>query len=161
MPSSYIPATVALMLLAAPASTSAASPPVVSQATSAPPEAAPVIRAEDEALSCAQIADEAATLSQTMGGEPDGGVFGSLGGVARAGAAALIPGAGLLIAGADALTGSERERREAEARAVQNRWYYLNGLYAGRRCLQDPTEARSDTAADPVGEAPPLVTVSR
>ncbi|WP_374515101.1 hypothetical protein [Brevundimonas sp.] len=94
---------------------------------------APVIRAADERLTCRQIADEAAALSADMGGTPSGG---GLGEIAKAGAAMLIPGAGLLFAGADALTREERERRQAEALAVQNRWFYLNGLYAGRRCLQ-------------------------
>lgn len=94
---------------------------------------APAIRETDEALTCPQIADEAARLSADMGGTPSGG---GLGEIARAGAAMLIPGAGLLFAGADALTREERERRQAEALAVQNRWFYLNGLYAGRRCLQ-------------------------
>ncbi|SFS50737.1 hypothetical protein [Brevundimonas viscosa] len=94
---------------------------------------APVIRSADERLTCRQIADEAAALSADMGGTPSGG---GLGEIAKAGAAMLIPGAGLLFAGADALTREERERRQAEALAVQNRWFYLNGLYAGRRCLQ-------------------------
>jgi hypothetical protein len=89
-----------------------------------------VARAGDESLTCRQIADEAATLSERMGGTPTGG---ALGGVARAGAAALIPGAGLVMAGVDALNASERQRREAD----QNRWHYLNGLYTARRCLQN------------------------
>lgn len=104
-----------------------------------------VIRAEDASLRCPQISEEAAQLSQAMGGEPDGGVFGDLGGVARSGAAMLIPGAGLLMAGADALAKPERDRREAEALAVQNRWFYLNGLYSGRRC-QERAEAAGPVA---------------
>lgn len=91
--------------------------------------AAPVNRAGDASLTCRQIADEAAGLSARMGGTPTGG---ALGGVARAGAAALIPGAGLVIAGVDAMGEPERRRREAD----QNRWHYLNGLYTARRCLQ-------------------------
>lgn len=97
---------------------------------------APVMRAGDANLTCVQIADEAAALSQRMGGTPDGGVLGAAGGVAKAGASMLIPGAGLVIAGADALTAPERERREAAALAMQNRWHYLNGLYTANRCLQ-------------------------
>ena len=89
----------------------------------------PVVRAGDDRLTCRQIADEAATLSARMGGTPTGG---ALGGVARAGAAALIPGAGLVMAGVDALNAPERQRREAD----ENRWHYLNGLYTARRCLQ-------------------------
>jgi hypothetical protein len=99
-------------------------------------EAASVMRPGDANLTCRQIADEAATLSQRMGGAPNGGVLGAAGGVAKAGAAMLIPGAGLVIAGADALTAPERERRKAEAGALENRWHYLNGLYTARRCLQ-------------------------
>ncbi len=90
--------------------------------------AASTTRAGDESLTCRQIADEAATLSQRMGGTPTGGALGQ---VARAGAAALIPGAGLVMAGADALTAEARARREAD----ENRWHYLNGLYTARRCL--------------------------
>ncbi len=92
-------------------------------------DAAPVSRAGDANLTCRQIADEAATLSARMGGTPTGG---ALGGVAKAGAAALIPGAGLVMAGVDALSAPERARREAD----ENRWHYLNGLYTARRCLQ-------------------------
>jgi hypothetical protein len=95
-----------------------------------------VNRAGDESLTCRQIADEAATLSERMGGTPTGGALGAVGDVAKAGAALLIPGAGLVIAGADALTEPERRRREAELSAMQNRWHYLNGLYTARRCLQ-------------------------
>jgi hypothetical protein len=111
--------------------------PAVAQEANAP---AGVMRDTDSALTCVQISDEAAQLSQTMGREPAGSVFGRLGGVARAGAAMIIPGVGLATAASDALTAPERERKEAEARAVENRWYYLNGLYAGHRC-QDAQEA--------------------
>lgn len=117
-------------------STAPTAPP--DQAGQARAEAgpAPVIRDGDAAMSCVQIADEAALLSQRMGGAPGGGVLGSLGGVARAGASMLIPGAGLVMAGADALTQDDRDRRTAEAAAVQHRWYYLNGLHDGRDCRQ-------------------------
>lgn len=94
-------------------------------------EAQPVMRAGDANLTCRQIADEAATLSERMGGTPTGG---ALGGVAKAGAAALIPGAGLVMAGVNALNAPERARREAD----ENRWHYLNGLYTARHCLQNP-----------------------
>lgn len=113
-------------------------------AQDAPAESpAPIIRATDSTLTCVQMSEEAAQLSQAMGGEPDGGLFGTLGGVARSGAALLIPGAGLVMAGADALTQPERDRREAEARAIQHRWYYLNGLYAGRRCQEKADAAEA------------------
>lgn len=128
--------------LAAAATLALAAGPALAQEADAPDrpaaeatggQPAPVIRTADERLTCRQIADEAAQLSATMGGTPSGG---GLGEIAKAGAAMLIPGAGLLFAGADALTREERDRRQAEALAVQNRWFYLNGLYAGRRCLQ-------------------------
>lgn len=117
-------------------------------------EPAPIIRTTDSTLTCIQMSEEAAQLSQAMGGEPDGGLFGTLGGVARSGAALLIPGAGLVMAGADVLTKPERDRREADALSIQHRWYYLNGLYAGRRCQQQAEAAESPTQA-PAQPAPP------
>ncbi len=98
-------------------------------ATRPAPSATMVARDGDARLTCRQIADEAATLSQRMGGTPTGG---ALGGVARAGASALIPGAGLVMAGVDALKAPERAQREAD----ENRWHYLNGIYTARNCLQ-------------------------
>jgi hypothetical protein len=112
-----------------------------------------VIRATDTALTCAAVSEEAARLSQAMGGEPDGGLFSRLGGVARAGASMVIPGAGLAIAGADALTAPERERKTAEEAAVRHRWYYLNGLYAGQGC-QAAADAAGPTPATPADADP-------
>jgi hypothetical protein len=66
-----------------------------------------------------------------MGGTPNGGALGTATTVAKAGAAALIPGAGLVMAGVNALHAPERRRREAD----ENRWHYLNGLYTARHCL--------------------------
>ena len=127
-----------------------AAAPALAQESAAPPEGPiEVIRTSDTALTCAAMADEAALLSETMGGEPGGGLFGRLGGVARAGAAMLIPGAGLVMAGTDALTAPERDRKAAEATAVQHRWYYLNGLYAGRDCMNAPAGATAAPAAVP------------
>src|SRR6476661_4974910 len=71
----------------------------------------PVIRDADAAMTCPQMSEEAAQLSQTMGGEPKGGLFSALGGVARAGAAMVIPGAGLVMAGADAVNRPAQERK--------------------------------------------------
>ena len=88
-----------------------------------------VVRAGDANLTCPQIATEAATLSARMGGTPTGGALGT---VAKAGAAALIPGAGLVMAGVNALNAPERARREAD----ENRWHYLNGLYTANNCMQ-------------------------
>lgn len=121
--------------------------PALAQEAEAP-QAGPIeiIRTTDTALTCAAMADEAAQLSEAMGGEPDGGLFGRLGGVARAGASMMIPGAGLVLAGADAVTAPGRERKAAEAATVRHRWYYLNGLYAGRDCM---------IGADAVGAAEP------
>lgn len=98
-----------------------------------------VFQPNDTALTCTQMADEAATLSARMGGRGGSGVFGAVGEVAKSGAALLIPGAGLAMAGVDALTREQRERREAQEAAVESRWYYLNGLYAGRCNTQQTT----------------------
>ena len=103
-----------------------------------PPEQLQIFRTGDAAMTCRQISDEAADLSAQMGGGQGGGVFSSVVGVGRAGASMLIPGAGLALAGADALTRPERERREARARSIEQRWYYLNGLYTGLRCGEEP-----------------------
>ncbi|NBW10010.1 MAG: hypothetical protein EBR82_18485, partial [Caulobacteraceae bacterium] len=87
-----------------------------------------VVRAGDDALTCTQMADEAATISADMG-ERGPGLLGRAAGVARAGASLLVPGAGLVMAGAEALTGSNGEKKEAAADARRDRWNYLNGLY--------------------------------
>jgi hypothetical protein len=106
-----------------------------------------VVRDGDATLTCRQMADEAATLSAGMGGgNGGGGLLGRLGEVARAGAAMVVPGAGLALAGADALTSSDRERREARADAGRDRWNYLNGLYAGKGC--GGPESRPDPEAE-------------
>ncbi len=123
----------------------------------APPAEGPmeVMRATDSQLTCRQISDEAAQLSQQMGGAPSGGVLSALSGVAQAGAALVIPGAGLVMAAGDALTRPDRERKEAEAAAVRHRWYYLNGLYAGQDCMAQVDAAVGATPASPADAAPP------
>ena len=128
--------------------------PVWAQEAGAPP-AGPIeiIRASDAAMTCAAVSEEAAQLSVAMGGEPDGGLFGRLGGVVRAGATMVIPGAGLAMAGADVLAAPGRERKESEAEAVRYRWYYLNGLYAGQGC-QAAADALGPTPATPADAAP-------
>lgn len=132
----------------------AMSLPAVAQDASTP---SAVMRDTDSAMTCVQISDEAAQLSQTMGREPAGSLFGRLGGVARAGAAMIIPGVGLATAAGDALTAPERERKEAEAKAVENRWYYLNGLYAGHRCQDAPAATvPTATSSAPVLQTAPL-----
>ncbi|MGZ9114165.1 MAG: hypothetical protein ACXW3K_06030, partial [Brevundimonas sp.] len=109
--------------------------PAVAQEVATPADGPiEVMRASDTAMTCPQISEEAAGLSQQLGGAPGNGFLSALGGVAQAGAALLIPGAGLAIAGADAITRPNRERKEAEIAAVRHRWFYLNGLYAGQDC---------------------------
>jgi len=131
----------------------AAGPALAQEAPeAAPPEQLQIFRTGDAAMTCIQISDEAAELSAQMGGGQGGGVFGSIVGVGRAGASMLIPGAGLALAGADALTRPERERRQARAAAVEQRWYYLNGLYTGLRCGQQPDAAVQAPPAPPTAQ---------
>ena len=115
---------------------------------------AQTVRPGDDQLTCTQMADEAATLSATFGDDSPG-IFGRVAGVAKAGAAMLVPGAGLAIAGADAVTQPGRESEERRNQAERDRWNYLNGLYAGRGCHEEVTPvttapappAAPDTAA--------------
>ncbi len=116
-----------------------------------------VFREADAALTCAQIGDEAAQLSAAMGdATPQGGWLSSLGGMARSGAALLVPGGALAVAGVDAVRQPGRDRSEAEQGAVKNRWYYLNGLHAGRGC-REPAEVAVETGVLPEGPAPSAV----
>ena len=110
-----------------------------------------VFREADSGLTCAQIGDEAAQLSQAMGdATPQGGWLSSLGNLAKTGASILVPGAGLAVAGVDAVRQPGRDRDEAEQAAVQNRWYYLNGLHAGRGCRE---QAQAQTQAPALAPA--------
>lgn len=120
---------------------------------SAPDQPTAVMKAEDAAMTCESIGAEAAQLSEAMGGPPEGGWIRSMGGVARSGVAMLVPGAGLVMAGRDALTREDRERKAAEARSLAYRWYYLNGLSQGRDC-QRATEAVTPTTAPAAAPAP-------
>ncbi|WP_428150094.1 hypothetical protein [Brevundimonas sp.] len=109
----------------------------LSCASAASAQESGVFREADESLTCAQIGDEAAQLSEVMGdATPQGGWLSSLGNLAKSGASLLVPGAGLAVAGADAVRQPARDRDEAERSAIQNRWYYLNGLHAGRGCRE-------------------------
>lgn len=159
-----LPAVALLALAGTAGAQSTASQSTASQSTGtpAPPDPAeqqrvdrdrsaplPVIRETDAALTCVQIGEEAAQLSQQMGGAENAGLMGSLGGIARAGASMLIPGAGLALAGADALTREDRERDAAVEAAVRYRWYYLNGLNDGRECRQTAS-VDSVVPAEPV-----------
>ncbi len=94
------------------------------------------MRATDAAFTCEQLVDEGLKISNDLGASGEGSMFGRFGGVLRSGASLLVPGAGLAIAGADALTQPQREARMAEDIARMNRWYYLSGLYMGRGCGQ-------------------------
>lgn len=142
--------TLVLGLMAGPAFAQEAGRPAPPTETPLP-ELQPIFRPGDPAMSCVQISDEAASLSQHMGGSQGGGVFSSVVGVGRAGASLLVPGAGLALAGVDALNRPEREQREARERAVEQRWYYLNGLYTGLRCGQ---QAEAAAVAPPPAPAP-------
>lgn len=153
MRASIIAAAAALSLCAGYPAIAQETPEAEAEKTDAPAEPIEVIRNSDAALTCVQISDEAAQLSESMGGEPGTSVFSRLGGVAKAGAALLIPGAGLATAAADAMTQPGRDRREAAELSVQHRWYYLNGLYAGHGC-QAQAEAALAPAAPTVAAAP-------
>lgn len=130
-------------------------PAVAQDSTSRPVADDPIeiMRASDTAMTCPQISEEAAQLSQQLGGAPGGGILSAVTGVASAGAAMLIPGAGLAIAGVDALTRPDRDRKEAHTASVRHRWYYLNGLYAGQDC-QAAADAAGPTPASPADAAP-------
>ncbi len=134
------------------------APALAQDQPSATPPELQIFRDTDAALTCRQISEEAAGLSETMGGSEGGGVFSALGGVARTGAAMLIPGAGLAMAGADVLTAPSRERREARHLAVQNRWYYLNGLFTGQNCAAEMAAAVAPAPAAPATAPQPAIT---
>lgn len=115
-----------------------------------PSQHAGVFRPSDAEMTCAQIGDEAATLSAAMGdATPRGGWLSSLTGMARSGATLLVPGGALAVAGVDAVRQPGRERDEAERSEALNRWYYLNGLHAGRGCREPPAPAIQPYALTP------------
>lgn len=120
---------------------------VVTTGAASAQEAA-VFRETDDALTCVQIGEEAAQLSASMGDRtPSGGWLSSLGDLAKSGASMLVPGGALAVAGADAVRQPGRDRAEAEEAALQNRWYYLNGLHAGRGCREPAQTAAIEPAA--------------
>ncbi|HEX8662286.1 MAG TPA: hypothetical protein VF686_10515, partial [Brevundimonas sp.] len=67
-------------------------PAMAQQAEAAAERPFEIMRAGDTAMTCPQISEEAAQLSQQLGGTPGGGILGTISGVASAGAAMLIPG---------------------------------------------------------------------
>jgi hypothetical protein len=114
-----------------------------------------VFREADSSLTCAQIGDEAAQLSQTMGdATPRGGWLSSLGDLAKTGASMFVPGGALAVAGADAVRQPGRDRAEAEQAATRNRWYYLNGLHAGRGCREPAAQVSAAPEPEPEPASP-------
>lgn len=99
-----------------------------------PPSAGAVIRQSDQTMTCDQIVAAGAEISQALGETREQSMFGRFGGVVKAGASMLVPGAGLAIAGVEAMGEDERQAALAEDLARMNRWYYLNGLYFGKGC---------------------------
>jgi hypothetical protein len=93
-----------------------------------------IIRQSDQSLTCEQIVAAGAEISQALGETREQSMFGRFGGVVKAGASMLVPGAGLAIAGVEAMGEDERQAALAEDLARMNRWYYLNGLYFGKGC---------------------------
>ncbi|MDP3802898.1 hypothetical protein [Brevundimonas sp.] len=139
-----------LMILAATGAMAAAGPALAQQGQ--------VIQLGDASLTCPQIVEGAGQLAQVLGGAPEGGVFGSeqaisaatsvaIQGAIVSGAGRAIPGMGLLGNAMGAMARRDRERREAERLVAQQRWYYLNGLYAGRNCDQQLAQAAVQPSA--------------
>ena len=93
-----------------------------------------IIRQSDQTMTCEQIVAAGAEISQALGETREQSMFGRFGGVVKAGASMLVPGAGLAIAGVEAMGEDERQAALAEDLARMNRWYYLNGLYFGKSC---------------------------
>jgi hypothetical protein len=60
----------------------------------------------------------------------------------------LVPGGALAVAGVDAVREPGRARNEAEQKAAQDRWYYLNGLHVGRGC-REPARVAVETGTLP------------
>lgn len=133
-----------LMILAATGAVAAALP--------ASAQERQIIQLGDASLTCPQIVEGAGQLAQILGGAPEGGVFSNeqaisaatsvaMQGAIMSGAGRALPGMGLLGNAMGAMARRDRERREAERLVAQQRWYYLNGLYAGRNCDQQLAQA--------------------
>ena len=146
-----------LMILAATGAVGLATPALAQQGQ--------VIQLGDSSLTCPQIVEGAGQLAQVLGGAPEGGVFGSeqaigaatglaMQGALMSGAGRAIPGMGLLGNAMGAMARRDRERREAERLVAQQRWYYLNGLYAGRNCDQQLAEAAARPTAETAVQPP-------
>ncbi|MCC5887545.1 MAG: hypothetical protein JJT88_14015 [Gammaproteobacteria bacterium] len=102
-----------------------------------------IIRMGDSALSCTDIILQANAAAETLGGAPEGGLMTGENAVAVAQTAALHTGMGQAIPGLGAVGGmfrqasqARQQQQEAARKVAQSRWYYLNGLYAGRQCDQ-------------------------
>jgi len=126
----------------------------------------------DTRMDCDQLAAEANIMQTILGGAPEAGVFGGEM-AARIGETAISQGLlhsgmasklGGRAGGAISLLGraakdAGKRRAEAEAarkESAQKRWYYIVGLYQGRRCDQVPAPAPApvETAAPPQETAP-------
>lgn len=117
-----------------------------------------VIRMGDSALSCTDIIMQANEAAETLGGAPEGGLMTGENAVAVAQTAAIHTGMGQAVPGLGAVGGlfrqasqARKEREEAARNVAQSRWYYLNGLYAGRQCDQ-VLAAEAAAAAAPVAD---------
>lgn len=123
-----------------------------------------IIRMGDSALTCTDIVMQANEAAQTLGGAPEGGLMTGEAAVSLAQTAAIHTGMGSAIPGLGAVGGlfrqaaeSRKQKQEEERKVAQSRWYYLNGLYAGRQCDQvlaaeaavpSPTASTDDAAAE-------------
>ena len=143
--------TIALLSAGAAAAQDAPTPDEGAQDTG-------VFRVSDEGATCSQISDEAAQLGEAMGdATPQGGWLSSLGTIARSGAAMLAPVTAVAMAGVDAVRQPARDRDEAEQAAVQNRWYYLNGLHIGRGCREQAAVPAAAAVQAPTQERAPAI----
>lgn len=127
-----------------------------------------VVRMGDSALDCTAIIGEANEASEVLGGSPEGGVFSSKQAIGAATAlgqqAALVGGAAKALGGIGAVGGffgrqakAREEEEKARKEVAESRWYYLNGLYAGRRCDQVLAEqSRAAEESAPVADAEPV-----
>ncbi len=127
----------------------------VQEAPAREDSAGAIMRQTDSAFTCEQLVAEGAKISETLGNTGDDApMFGKFDGVLRLGATLLIPGAGMVMAGADALAQPEQERKQAEDLARMARWYYLSGLYIGRGCDQPAATPAAAPPAQPPAASP-------
>lgn len=127
---------------------------VLAVAGGAAAQSGQIIRVGDDAMDCPGIIAAANQAAEILGGAPEGGVFGSeeainaatglaMQGAIMSGAGRAIPGMGMLGNALGAAARQRREQQEAARLVAQQRWYYLNGLYAGRDCDRVLAEAQA------------------